>query len=114
MGPDGHCASLFPSHPLLSENAWWISYLTDSPKPPLSRITFTLPLLSSARRLAFICTGSAKSEALANALDLGLEPEGDGKVPAGKIVLKGHPVVWFVDEEAANGLDYPRSSFWEE
>ncbi|KAL8291683.1 hypothetical protein RQP46_001941 [Phenoliferia psychrophenolica] len=112
MGPDGHCASLFPGHALLDEKDWWVAYLNDSPKPPLSRITFTMPLLSASRRLAFVCTGAAKSDALANALDQGIARDADDKVPAGRIVLDGHPVVWFADENATNGIDYPTSSFW--
>ncbi|KAK4700982.1 6-phosphogluconolactonase, partial [Phenoliferia sp. Uapishka_3] len=114
MGEDGHCASLFPGHALLDEKDWWVAYLNDSPKPPLSRITFTLPLLSAARRLAFVCAGAAKSEALANALDQGLSHNSSDKVPAGRVVLDGHPIVWFVDEAARGELDYPASSFWNE
>ncbi|ORY60369.1 hypothetical protein BCR35DRAFT_319345 [Leucosporidium creatinivorum] len=114
MGADGHCASLFPSHALLAERNYWVSPILDAPNPPSSRITFTLPVLSAARRLAFVCAGADKSLALGNALDSGLEEDDEQKVPAGRVILKGHPVVWFVDEEAARGVEYPRSEFWEE
>ncbi|KAM0749626.1 nagb/rpia/CoA transferase-like protein [Meredithblackwellia eburnea MCA 4105] len=111
MGPDGHVASLFPGHQLLEEKDWWISYLTNSPKSPTARITFTLPLLCAARRLAFVCTGASKADALANALDSTVPVE--SKVPAGRVCLSGHPVVFFVDEDCRRDLEYPRSLFWD-
>lgn len=110
----GHCASLFPSHPLLAERDYWVSPVLLTPGTFSSRITFTFPVLSAARRLAFVCTGTEKSLALANALDMGLSQHDEEKVPAGRVTLKGHPIVWFVDEEAAHGVEYPRSEFWEE
>lgn len=38
MGPDGHAASLFPNHSVLSEKDEWVTFITDSPKPPPERI----------------------------------------------------------------------------
>ncbi|KAK4763911.1 hypothetical protein SAY87_013349 [Trapa incisa] len=43
MGSDGHVASLFPGHESLGESNEWVTFLTDAPKPPHERITFTLP-----------------------------------------------------------------------
>ncbi|WZZ01109.1 hypothetical protein YC2023_073437 [Brassica napus] len=48
MGPDGHMASLFPGHPQIHVIDKWVTYITDSPKPPQKRITFTLPVINSA------------------------------------------------------------------
>ncbi|KAL8142295.1 hypothetical protein V2J09_015327 [Rumex salicifolius] len=63
MGPDGHVASLFPNHPILALKDDWVTYITDSPKPPPERITFTLPVINSASNVAVVATGGNKAEA---------------------------------------------------
>ncbi len=63
MGEDGHTASLFPGqrHP----DDRLAAPVHNAPKPPPDRVTLTLPVFRSARRLLFIVTGAGKREAIA-------------------------------------------------
>lgn len=62
LGPDGHTCSLFPNHKLLDETSLWVCPINDSPKPPLSRITFTFPVINNARACIFAVLGSSKAK----------------------------------------------------
>jgi 6-phosphogluconolactonase len=100
MGPDGHTASLFPETPALQEKsrlvvANWVEKLGSS------RITFTLPLLNAARRVAFLVSGTDKAAALHEVL------EGDApaeKYPSRLVQPSEGKVTWFVDRAAASEL----------
>ncbi len=63
LGEDGHIASLFPAH------APWaapgpVAHVHDSPKPPSSRMTLTLPLLQRAGLCVLVALGEGKRDAL--------------------------------------------------
>ncbi|CAI9096444.1 OLC1v1032599C5 [Oldenlandia corymbosa var. corymbosa] len=103
MGPDGHVASLFPNHPVLEEKEEWVTFITDSPKPPPERITFTLPVINSASNVAVIVTGSSKAETVHLVID-DVEPD-KPSLPAKMVQPTKGNLVWFLDKEAASKLD---------
>ncbi|KAF8338301.1 uncharacterized protein EI90DRAFT_3144425 [Cantharellus anzutake] len=107
MGPDGHTASLFPGHDLLSESSRWVAYIEDSPKPPPKRITLTLPVINHAARVVFVAAGESKQDVLATVLD---QPEAG--LPSSR-VRPAHPgtLHWFVDDAAARKVKYPRTPY---
>ena len=77
IGPDGHVASLFPHHSALSSTAA-ITPITDSPKPPQIRLTWTYSTLNASEQIWFMATGSEKAQAVKKFL-AGSSPE---EIPA--------------------------------
>jgi len=109
MGPDGHTCSLFPHHPLLKEKKAWIAYVADSPKPPPKRITFTLPVVNNARCVAFVVTGSAKSDVVQKILEPAKEQghsttASDEEIPSRLVNPSSKELYWFMDCDAASKL----------
>ncbi|XP_015895148.1 probable 6-phosphogluconolactonase 1 isoform X1 [Ziziphus jujuba] len=103
MGSDGHVASLFPNHSALEETDEWVTFITDSPKPPPERITFTLPVINSASNVVVVVTGDSKAEAVHLALD-DVGPDCP-LVPARMVQPTTGKLVWFFDKPAASKLD---------
>jgi len=104
-GPDGHTCSLFPGSPLLRETEAWVLSISDSPKPPPKRITFSLPVASHGIKIAFIATGAGKKEILKKIFDT---DEGHS-LPSGLINgLAQDRVSWFTDAEAIEGVQFPQ------
>ncbi|KAJ4900481.1 hypothetical protein Rs2_14432 [Raphanus sativus] len=97
MGPDGHVASLFPGHGLCDEKKKWVASITDSPKPPSERITFTFPVINSSAHVALVVCGSGKAEPVQMALNK------TGSVPAGSVSAE-EELVWFLDKPASSKL----------
>lgn len=99
IGPDGHTCSLFPGFAQIEEKDRWVVHIEDSPKPPSSRITLTLPVLNRARNVAFVAGGKGKQEMVKRIVD-----DTEEGLPAARVVpAKGH-VYWFVDDAAAKEL----------
>lgn len=102
MGPDGHTCSLFPNHPGLNEKEVIVIPITDSPKPPPSRITLTIPVLNNARCVAVISTGASKADAVKGCLE---PSDGKDPLPAGRARPTAGELHWFMDEGASSKLD---------
>jgi len=96
MGPDGHTASLFPSH--LHPQDRWVLPVHDSPKPPPTRLSLSLELINQARHALFLVTGADKAEALVS-----LRRRDEPVLPAGTVDLDGGQLAWLVDEAAWGG-----------
>lgn len=100
MGADGHVASLFPNHSVFKENEQWVTFITDSPKPPPERITFTLPVINSASNVAIVVVGASKAEAAHMAID-----EVGPNYPARMVQPINGELVWFMDVEAGSKIE---------
>ena len=74
LGPDAHCASLFPNDPALDEGRRLVVGV-DVPgmEPLVPRVTLTLPVINAARQIVFLVTGADKAPAVARAFG-GSEP----------------------------------------
>ena len=106
-GPDGHTCSLFPGHKLLKERSELVAYISDSPKPPPRRITFTFPVLENAKSIAFVATGAGKAPVLAEIFS------GQSQLPCALVndIKSGTTINWFVDSPAVDGVDVLTSKY---
>lgn len=63
VGPDGHVASLFPGLWNEDEDESVIA-VTNSPKPPAVRLSFSMALINSAQEVWIVAAGESKGEAV--------------------------------------------------
>ena len=96
VGEDGHVASIFPGHPGYDE-AGVTAAVYNSPKPPPTRITLTLPTIQSAEEVWLIAAGPDKTDSVGAAL-------GGAKLPAAAAVGT-EKTIWLLDTEAAAKVD---------
>ncbi|KAF7731224.1 suppressor of los1-1 [Apophysomyces ossiformis] len=106
MGPDGHCCSLFPGHPLLNEKERWAAPIVDSPKPPPERITLTYPVVNNAEVIAFVTAGEGKQEMVQKILE---QPQLE--LPCQRVQPTSGRVFWFIDQAAAGKLSNNPSTY---
>ncbi|HEV2796256.1 MAG TPA: 6-phosphogluconolactonase, partial [Nocardioides sp.] len=99
IGPDGHCASLFPGHPALAARDAIAVAVHDSPKPPPDRVTLTFEAMERSRAVWFIASGKGKADAVARAL---AEDGTIEETPARGV--RGDETVWWLDGPAASAL----------
>ncbi len=64
IGPDGHVASLFPGQWESDEGRNAIA-VSDSPKPPSQRVSFSMGKINSSHAVWMMASGEGKSEAVA-------------------------------------------------
>ena len=100
IGDDGHTASLFPGTAALQECsklvvANWVPQLKGH------RITFTLPLINSARVIVFLDTDAAKAEILRRVLE---PTPSEAMLPAAMVRPSNGAVHWFLTQDAARLL----------
>jgi 6-phosphogluconolactonase len=99
VGPDGHCASLFPEHPSAYDESGPVIAVRNSPKPPPLRISLSFAGLAAANEIWFVVSGAGKARAVALALS------GAGRVQVPSAGPRGRlRTLWLVDREAAAGL----------
>jgi 6-phosphogluconolactonase len=98
IGPDGHCASLFPGHEALHADGTVVG-VRSSPKPPPTRISLTMGMLRRADEVWFIASGEEKARAVHDAI----HGQDVAAVPASG--PKGRErTLWLLDAEAAGEL----------
>ncbi|MFF5112381.1 6-phosphogluconolactonase [Streptosporangium sp. NPDC000509] len=101
MGPDGHVASLFPGLPALHDTRPVVA-VHDSPKPPPTRISLTLPVIQGAREVWVIAAGEEKAEAVR----LALSDSGTMQVPAAG-ARGSRNTLFLLDRAAASKIPSP-------
>ena len=89
VGEDEHIASLFHNNAALQECKRRVVHITD-PKPPFKRLTITPQVITKARSVFMLATGSAKAAMLCAALN---NPNDIAALPA-RLTLGG---TWLMD-----------------
>jgi 6-phosphogluconolactonase len=83
LGPDGHVASLFPGAAHIDRLEKVIA-ITDAPKPPSIRATFTLSMINTSTLVWIIAAGASKADAVTKII------EGDLSIPASYVRAADH------------------------
>jgi 6-phosphogluconolactonase len=100
LGPDGHCASLFPGSPQLQVTDRRAVSGPAGLEPFVDRVTMTMPVLQSARRIVFIVSGANKAEAIRRAFADDVSQD----VPASLVRRAPVQVEVYLDAAAASQL----------
>ncbi len=101
MGSDGHTASIFPHQmDLLREEN--ICAVATHPESGQQRITITGHVINQARHIAFLVTGNDKTEKVEIIIN---KKPGYHKYPAAHVAPITGKLTWYLDHEAAAGLE---------
>lgn len=101
LGPDGHCASLFPDSAgleVVDPSVLVVANKDPHAVHPHDRITLTYPGIARARLVVFTVSGASKRDAFA-AVASGAD------LPAARV--SADRVVWLVDKDAAGDTPLP-------
>jgi 6-phosphogluconolactonase len=99
MGPDTHIASIFPGHPAATApDEQLVIAVSNSPKPPPTRLTLTFHVINQAANIIFLVAGSDKAGAVAQVLSGEQDP---GQWPAQGVQPQNGRLLWLLDQAAA-------------
>jgi len=97
LGPDAHCASLFPGKPEVEVTDRLVVGVPEAGmEPGVPRISLTLPAINAARHVVFLVTGASKQEAVQRAF--GDTP--DPTSPAAHVRPRSGQLTVFLDPAA--------------
>jgi len=95
VGKDGHTASLFPGQSTLQEEKRLVVAARGG-EPDVDRLTLTLPVINSAKRVICLVTGKEKAQIIQEIF------QGNGsELPAKKVVPREGKLTWLLDRDAA-------------
>ena len=103
MGEDGHTASIFP-HEIHLWDSSRNCEVANHPETGQQRITITGKVINGAGIVAFLVTGSGKSDKVAAITE---HKPGYRKYPASLVNPKNGELYWFLDSGAAEELNTP-------
>lgn len=107
LGPDAHCASLFPRDEALAEQERLaVGVNTPGMAPLVSRVTLTLPVLSAAHEIVFLVTGDDKAGAVRRSFASPPDPD----APASLVSPDQGSLTVLLDADAASRLPPGRRS----
>jgi 6-phosphogluconolactonase len=101
LGPDAHTASLFPGKPAVHESQRLaVGVPEPGMEPMVARVTLTLPVLNTAREIAFLVSGADKASAVRRAFGT----PADESAPAAHVRPGAGTLLLVLDEAAASEL----------
>jgi 6-phosphogluconolactonase len=100
LGPDAHCASLFPGQDTLAERERAVVGVERAGFAPfVPRVSFTLPTINAAREVLFLVAGADKAEAVSRAF-----AAPDPNAPASLVAPASGKLTWLLDADVAARL----------
>ena len=100
VGEDAHVASLFPSSEAVRVSTPGALAISDSPKPPPERLTFTRPLIEQSRQVWLLASGTAKADAVHSIMTMSDEVAAPASNVRGSL-----RTVLFLDDDAAARIE---------